>query len=303
MARGVIFDIQRYSIYDGPGIRTTVFLKGCPLRCIWCHNPESQSANIELSFKQEKCAQCGICGDVCPNHVHRFDRGVHTISRDKCVKCGRCVSSCPYGALKLYGREIEVREVMKEVLKDIKYYKNSGGGMTISGGEPLFQPEFTAQLLQAAKYAGIDTCIETCGYAGRNVFKGLFGLVDLYIFDYKVTDKSEHQKLTGVDNELIMGNLQYLYDRGRSIILRCPLVPGINDTKEHLAAIAALCSKYPMIKSVEIMPYHNMGRGKYTELGRKYSLANLKNTDKEQEKKWLEYFDSLGCKNIKCGSL
>lgn len=301
MTQGIVFDIQRFSLYDGPGIRTTVFLKGCPLKCIWCHNPESQNYKVELSFKSQKCVHCGTCEAVCPEKVHKISRDYHIINWNRCTGCGKCVTSCAYDALKLYGRAMSVQEVIQEILKDMDYYRNSGGGLTVSGGEPLAQPEFTIELLKAAKDANIHTCIETSGYVQRKVIEETDQYVDLYLLDYKSTNSQTHKELTGVSNELMLSNLQFLYERGSSIIIRCPLIPGINDSEEHLAGIADLSKRFPMIKAVELLPYHDMGKGKYGELGIEYSLSYLKNTDEDQKSKWMEYFNSAKCKNVKFG--
>jgi pyruvate formate lyase activating enzyme len=250
MTEGIVFDILRFSLNDGPGIRTSVFLKGCPLKCLWCHNPESHSFQPEESAK------------------------------------------------KLYGRIMNAVQVIEEVAKDIKYYEKSGGGITISGGEPLAQPEFTLEILKAAKDRGIHTCIETSGHAAKAIFTRILPYVDLFLFDYKATGSEKHKELTGVSNELILGNLDYIYNEGAAIVLRCPMIPGVNDSMDHFQAIADLNIKYPNLKGIELLPYHDFGRGKYSELGRDYSLSHLKNTAEEQKESWLSQLASLGCKNV-----
>ena len=299
MNKGIVFDIQKFSLHDGPGIRTTVFLKGCPLRCLWCHNPESQSFKIELSYKSDKCVLCGACEEVCEAGVHKVSENLHAIDYSKCTASCKCVEACAYDALKLYGKTMTVQEVISDVLKDIKYYKKSDGGITISGGEPLAQPTFTGEILKAAKEKRIHSCIETTGYASREIIEKLLPYVDLFLFDYKATDSKKHEELTGVSNELILENLQFIYDKGASIILRCPLIPGINDSEEHLQGIALMSDKYPLLKGIELLPYHHMGKGKYKELGREYSLEEIENTSDEQKKKWIGFFEDLGCKNVK----
>jgi pyruvate formate lyase activating enzyme len=299
MDKGIVFDIQKFSLHDGPGIRTTVFLKGCPLRCLWCHNPESQSFKVELSFKKDKCVMCGACEAVCASEVHKVTENSHTIDYSKCNVSGKCVVACAYDALKLYGKVMTVEEIISDVIKDIKYYEKSGGGITISGGEPLGQPTFTREILKAAQEKGIHTCIETTGYASKEVIAKLLPYVDLFLFDYKATDAVKHEELTGVSNELILQNLQFIYEQGASIILRCPLIPGVNDLEEHLQGIVNMSEKYPRLKGIELLPYHDMGKGKYKELGREYTLGNIKNTSEEQKKKWIDFFQALGCENIK----
>jgi pyruvate formate lyase activating enzyme len=301
MDKGIVFDIQKFSLHDGPGIRTTVFLKGCPLRCLWCHNPESQSFKVELSFKKDKCVGCGACEAVCSEGVHKVTESSHTIDYSKCKACGKCVEVCAYDALKLYGKVMTVSEIISEVVKDIKYYEKSGGGITVSGGEPLAQPTFTRELLKAAREKGIHTCIESTGYVSTEIIGKLLPYVDLFLYDYKATDARKHEELTGVSNELILQNLQSIYEQGAAIILRCPLIPGVNDFEEHLQGIADMSRKYPLLKGIELLPYHDMGKGKYKELGREYFLGNLKNASEEQKKAWLSFFEAKGCKNIKLG--
>ena len=235
---GLVFDIQKFSIHDGPGIRTTVFLKGCPLRCAWCHNPESKDTGIELSFLPDKCINCGYCFRVCPNGCHIMDGGRHVLLRDRCEVCGKCTEECYAQALELVGKEMTIDEVITEVLKDKPFYDTSGGGMTISGGEPLAQAGFTKALLKRAKDDGLHTCIETSGHGKTDHLRSMIPLIDIFLFDYKATDPGVHREFVGTGNTLILENLGLLNDAEVEIYLRCPMVPGINADEEHLSGIA-----------------------------------------------------------------
>ena len=298
---GMVFDIQRGSLHDGPGIRTAVFLKGCPLHCAWCHNPESQSTMQEISFRQESCALCGECVKTCLHGAHRIDQGIHFFDRSLCDDCGDCVATCLYEALKLAGQERTVAEVMAVVLRDRPFYEQSGGGLTITGGEPMLQPEFTLELLRAAKAESLHTCLDTSGWTSSRAFEQVLPFVDLFLFDYKATDPETHGKLTGVSNELILSNLDLLIQKGASIRLRCPLVPGINDSSEHLAGIAALHRRYPGLDGIDLMAYHNVGNAKYERYGLENPLPNLRTTEDEIKKAWLEKLRNLGCEKATLG--
>jgi glycyl-radical enzyme activating protein len=292
---GMIFDIQRTSLHDGPGIRTAVFMKGCPLHCAWCHNPESQSRSKEISFRPESCAVCGECVSTCQHEAHRIADGVHIYDRSLCKKCGDCAEACVYEALKIAGREQTVEEVMAVVLRDRPFYEQSGGGLTISGGEPMLQPEFTLELLQAARAAGIHICLDTCGWTSRQAYERVLPFVDLFLFDYKATGAETHKKLTGVSNELILSNLDYLYSQGAGIRLRCPLVPGVNDSHDHLEGIAALNRHYPNLDGIDLMAYHNIGNAKYERYGLENPLPGLKTTEETTKQGWLDSLHALGC--------
>ncbi|MFZ2324319.1 MAG: glycyl-radical enzyme activating protein [Ignavibacteriaceae bacterium] len=288
--KGLTFDIQRFALNDGPGIRTTVFLKGCYLKCEWCHNPESQSFKPQLSFNPEKCLNCFECVKVCPNNTHKIIDNKHYVDWYLCDLAGKCVEVCPSGALKIIGANTEVDLIISEVLKDKKYYDKTGGGITISGGEPMAQFEFTKELLIEAKRNGLHTVLDTCGYGEQGHYKEIIDYVDLFLFDYKFTDERLHKDYTGVSNREILANLDSLYNSGASIILRCPLIPGINDNENHLNGIKNIIRKYPQLKSVEIMPYHYMGRDKANRVGMEYKLSHIKNAEDSDKQRWINYF-------------
>ena len=262
---GTVFDIQRFCVHDGPGIRTTVFFKGCPLHCIWCHNPESQKKQTEIAYYPQKCICCGGCVAVCPAGCHSLAE-THCFDRTNCTTCGKCVDACTADALELLGRNETAEAVLREVLRDQAFYQNSGGGLTVSGGEPLLQSEFLLALLKGAKTEELHTCIETCGFASKEVLREAAKYTDLFLFDIKETDDARHQELTGVPFTPISENLHYLSSLGASIILRCPLIPGINDREEHLAEIARLAAELA-VQEVNVMAYHRLGDGKYDAIG------------------------------------
>ena len=264
---GLIFEIQRFSIHDGPGIRTTVFLKGCPLNCLWCHNPEGLTREPLLSFLPSRCVGCGYCFRVCPEGAHAMRGETHVLDRARCRVCGKCVAECHAGALELVGREVAVEEVLAEVLADKPFYETSGGGMTLSGGEPLMQPDFAEALLKAAKSEGLHNAVETCGFAEWERFERLLPWVDLFLFDLKETEPERHAELTGAPLAPILRNLCDLYARGAKVLLRLPVVPGYNDRPEHFEAVGAICRDMPDLLGVEVMPYHRLGEGKRERLG------------------------------------
>lgn len=264
---GRITEIQRFCIHDGPGIRTTVFLKGCPLRCVWCHNPETQQAAAQLAFTAATCIGCGSCVAACNQGAQRLADEIRSLDRASCSACGACADACPAGALELVGREVTVDEVIAEVERDRPFYQQSGGGMTLSGGEPLVQGDFAVGLLQAAKAAGLHTCVETCSQVDPAVLDRVLPLVDLFLCDVKETDADRHRAWTGVGNQRILANLRRLHAAGARMRLRCPIIPGLNDRDDHFAGIAALARELAGIEGVEIMPFHRLGESKVDRFG------------------------------------
>jgi len=288
---GMVFDIQRSCVHDGPGIRTTVFLKGCNLRCFWCHNPESWRAGPDLMFYPQKCIGCGKCFDICPLGCHSLsDGGVHGIDRAKCTVCGACAKKCYAGALTITGKERSVDDVMKAVRADTAFYRNSGGGMTVSGGEPLLQPEFTLTLLKAAKDEGIHTALDTAGNVDFALFEQVLPWVDLLLFDCKCMDSAAHRRATGVGNERILENLWRLGRGSTPVWVRVPVVPEVNDTEENMAALRDYLADLPAVKRVELLAYHSLGAGKHANLGMEYAYKEIKAPPKGRMEALAAYF-------------
>ena len=273
--RGMIFDIRKYTIHDGPGVRATVFFKGCPLTCLWCCNPESQTRSPDLVWVGDRCLGCDRCLEVCPRHALGAGEGGRTIDRAACDCCGQCAERCPGGALNLLGRSVTVDEVLAEVSRDALYFEGSGGGLTLSGGEPLAQPEFAAELLWRYKHEekGRHTAVETCGYAEWAVVERIAPLVDLFLYDLKVMDPEAHLRLTGRDNRPILENAERLARGGHGLVLRLPLIAGVNDTEENLRATAGFARSLRGVTRIDLLPYHRLGEPKYRRLARDYALA------------------------------
>lgn len=290
---GIIFNIQKFCMHDGDGIRTCVFLKGCPLRCIWCHNPESLEKAPRLSFSKLKCSSCGMCLAVC-KAARTIENGVLSIERDKCIGCGKCIDVCLNDANEIIGKEMTAAEVMAEILKDKMFYDASGGGITVTGGEPSYQADFTLEILRLSKAAGISFCIETCGMGSRDFYKKAADLGATFLYDIKCIDSDRHRRLTGADNAHIISNLQYLMDRGADIIIRLPLVPDCNDSDEDIALLADFLKNCRgRYRYAEIMPYHTLGTGKAEKIGIATSYAHANATDIEISR-WCSLFATHG---------
>lgn len=290
---GRIFNIMKYAIHDGPGIRTTVFFKGCPLRCWWCHNPEGQRFDQELLYRPERCVGCGQCLEVCPQGSISYSQGQVSYAREQCSACGQCSLVCPAGARETVARSRSVHDVMTEIEKDLIFYDESGGGVTFSGGEALSQPEFLGELLKECRKKEIHTAVETCGYVQREVLAGLKDDVDLFLFDLKHLDSGEHEKLTGVPNELILENLAWLAQQHPRVMVRLAVIPGHNDDEAHLDKLGEFVKSLRTIREVHCLPYHKAGAEKYRRLGRSYALPDLNppaDQDMERIKKRLEGF-------------
>jgi pyruvate formate lyase activating enzyme len=263
---GRVFDVQRFSLHDGPGIRTVVFLKGCPLRCAWCANPESQRAGLEIAWFESLCAGCGRCAAACPRATITMDGGRPRTDRRLCAACGDCAAACSRGARRLMGRDVGADEVMAEVRRDAPFFRRSGGGVTFSGGEPLAQSEFLLECLRRCRRWGYHTTVETCGQARWDDVRRAAELTDLFLYDLKELDSERHEDLTGLGNELILENLEKLLETGAAVTVRVPVVPGANDDRESVSALADFVVRHPGIRRVELLPYHPLGRHKYDAL-------------------------------------
>lgn len=296
---GNIFNIQRFSIHDGSGIRTLVFLKGCPLRCIWCANPESQSFSKEVMFFKAKCIGCGKCRTVCRNSC--IDEETFEINKTKCVLCGECADACYADAKKPIGEYRSVSELMKEIEKDRVFFRNSKGGVTVGGGEPLAQPEFTEELLKRCKASNLHTAIETCGFAKWEKVKNIFGYLDQVFFDLKHMNSEKHKRLTNVGNEIILDNARRVARLGKDVIFRLPLIPGCNDDIINIEQtgdfVAELSKNNPNIR-IEVLEYHSLGENKYYGLSRSYELAGLK-SDKKSKEQCEDMLSAAGCNVVR----
>lgn len=271
---GRLVSVQRLCVHDGPGIRTTLFLKGCSLACRWCHNPETLSPKPEIGFHARKCVGCGKCAEVCPQGAHSFVEGSHHFDRGSCTACGKCVAACLPGALEYYGREVSVEEAVAAVLEDRTFYATSGGGCTVSGGEPLLQAEFCAELFRALHAAGVHCAVDTSGAVSWQSFETVLPYTDLFLYDVKHIDEQIHREHTGSGNGMILENLTRLAESGVPIEVRIPLIPGFNANQESLSALGKWLSRMPNIAGVRLLPYH-LARSKYETVGRRDTMPHV----------------------------
>jgi pyruvate formate lyase activating enzyme len=281
--QGIVTNVQRFSIHDGPGIRTTVFFKGCNLRCFWCHNPETLSIKQELQVFPDRCIGCGACFAACRQgaHVAADDGGQRAFLRDLCLACGQCASTCYAEALVLVGEWRTVDEVVGEVLRDRPFYDTSGGGVTLSGGDPLMQPEFALAVLERCRQEGLHTAIETAANYGWERLARFLPLTDLMMMDIKLLDSAQHKACTGVPNERILANAQRLGQEAEALIVRTPVVPGVNDNDEAIAQIARFVSGLPRLQYYELLSFHPMATGKYRSLDLDYRARELQSPSAE----------------------
>ena len=290
---GNVFNIQRYSLHDGPGIRTILFFKGCGLRCRWCCNPESQDPKPQILFLKSKCIGCRSCARVCPAGAIVFEKD-RRIDAAKCVRCGRCAQACMAGALERKGGPMTVREAIREMEKDEVYYSYSGGGVTLSGGEALLQPAFAAEVLKACRRNGWNTAIETALFVGRDALDAVLPYTDLFLADFKLFDSEAHRAYTGQPNDRIRENYRYLAEKGAKIVMRIPLIPTVNDSEQNLRASARFARELGSIEEVDLLPYHRLGVNKYGQLGRPYGLPDVALPGKKRMEELAGIFREMG---------
>jgi len=289
---GLVFDIMRYSLHNGPGIRTTVFLKGCPLSCWWCHNPESQAAKPQLIYFEDRCRQCGDCIAACPHHAISL-AGDAIRTSIACQACGTCVAACLANARELVGRAMTVAQVIAEIEKDFIFFDESGGGVSFSGGEPLLQPAFLEALLDACRQRRIHTVLDTCGLVKHDLLLRLSEKADLILYDLKLVDSTRHQQHTGVSNDCILQNLEALARSNKEIIIRFPVVPGVNDSDEDVEQMLSFLTRLPL-RRIDLLPYHQMGIAKYRRLRLPYRLDSIAPPTPEHMQKIAHRFARAG---------
>lgn len=289
-----VLKIQKFCINDGPGIRTTLFLKGCPLRCRWCHNPESIPAEPMLMWNERLCTSCGLCVPCCPTGAQLQDGEAHSVNYSKCTACGECMKVCMAGALKMHGSNETVDSVMDQIRKDRDYYENSGGGVTLSGGEPLEQPDAAVELARACHAEGLNVYLDTSGFASADVFERVAAEVDGFLYDIKLIDPDLHHEYCAVDNAPILANFRRAVQTGKPVRMRVVLTPGLSDTEDNLNGIANLIGETGFNGPVDLMPYHRMGSGKYTGLGLDYEMKEFEPPTRERIGDVIEWFKNKG---------
>ncbi len=291
---GCVFNIERFATRDGPGIRTTVFLKGCPLKCLWCANPESMRPTPQLMYLEQLCQRCYRCVAVCPSKATTVNpEGAIEIDRSLCETCGKCADACPAKAREISGKLMTVEEVLEEVKKDSLFYQNSGGGVTASGGEPTHQPEFLGHLFRRCEQSAIHTCLDTCGFVRTEVLQSVLEHTNLLLYDIKHMDPVKHKELTGVDNRLILENARMVAAQGKPMIIRVPLIPEHNDSEENIKALAGFMTELGLTR-IDLLPYHALGKTKYDRLGTEYKLGDLKPYDSNQVEEIKTLLESHG---------
>lgn len=296
MAKAVVTNIQGYSIHDGDGIRTVVFLKGCPLRCKWCANPENLNVKPQLGFLSKLCSGCGRCMKTCANGAVIPGSGVYRINRELCRECFSCVETCYYDALVRYGEEMTAQEVYGKVERDRMFYESSGGGVTVSGGEPLTHIDFVEELFTLCREGGISTCVETCGQVPRDTVERIAPLTDQFYFDIKCLDSELHRHYTGMGNEQILENARYLASSGAKILFRQPFIPGVNSSAEQIEKTAAFLRSLDGEQALQLMPYHRMGKAKYDALNMPYEMEDTPIMPAEELAAAQELFEKSGVK-------
>jgi len=294
MRNGLVFDIKKYSTHDGPGIRTTVFFKGCPLRCLWCHNPEGQDPRPELVYRKSRCIGCGECVKNCSRTAISPSDSHVIISRERCVLCGDCSRSCPSDALSIAGKMMSAEDIMKEIEKDTAFYDESHGGVTFSGGEPLLQPDFLDALLTECKKRDINTAVDTCGCAPYETICRIRDRVDLFLYDIKIMDSKKHKKYTGYSNRQILANFRKLAEHGSNIVVSFPIIPSVNDDDENVARTAKLIRSLPNVSQVNLLPYHKAGIDKYKNMGKPYKLGQIQTPSSQHIQSIKKRMEALG---------
>jgi pyruvate formate lyase activating enzyme len=296
--KGIVFETKKGAVDDGPGIRTTIFFKGCPLRCWWCHNPEGQVPEPELMYRNKRCigyVACGECVRNCPREAISHATGQISINRKHCNLCGKCSQKCPTDALMIIGKEMDVEEVVKEIDKDLVFYDESEGGVTVSGGEPLLQLDFLNALLEECKKKSIHTAVDTCGYASHKAIDRISDKVDLFLYDIKMMNDKMHRKYTGVSNKRILENFKKLAENGKDLLVRFPVIPEINDNEDNVTKTAEFILSYG-IKRISLLPYHKTGIEKYRNLSRAYRLEKTQTPSEQNLKLIGEKLETFGLK-------